>query len=330
MTGSLFDLTDISFFELDRLFARSAKTVKRRQQKRKRREKRNADTSSSERSRSPPRRGSLRMGGRVLPQTGGFTDKVGMVERTIVVTAIPFGADEKILFKHFSKCGLIEDLQMIYNKKSEPTGVAIIEFSQEEPVSRACALPPPFNEILGQVVQAKRADAQIPKKDPGPKRTLTRQQFTQQVLSGLTKAPSDNQNMRKLHVKNLRPVVRDEDLRSIFKPFGEFEDFQMGSGECWITFKNHNDAQDAMSSMQAFQLVGQERQSVGPVGPVGPVAWVLHRPNISWKLFGSKRIRSLLDPKKEWSPFWHVQTMEFLTSLRISSESYAPGQMDQW
>ncbi|CAJ1377088.1 unnamed protein product [Effrenium voratum] len=258
MTGSLFDLTDISFFELDRLFARSAKTVKRRQQKRKRREKRNADTSSSERSRSPPRRGSLRMGGRVLPQTGGFTDKVGMVERTIVVTAIPFGADEKILFKHFSKCGLIEDLQMIYNKKSEPTGVAIIEFSQEEPVSRACALPPPFNEILGQVVQAKRADAQIPKKDPGPKRTLTRQQFTQQVLSGLTKAPSDNQNMRKLHVKNLRPVVRDEDLRSIFKPFGEFEDFQMGSGECWITFKNHNDAQDAMSSMQAFQLVGQE------------------------------------------------------------------------
>ena len=49
--------------------------VKRRQQKRKRREKRNADTSSSERSRSPPRRGSLRMGGRVLPQTGGFTDK---------------------------------------------------------------------------------------------------------------------------------------------------------------------------------------------------------------------------------------------------------------
>jgi len=30
------------------------------------------------------------------------------VERTIVVTGIPFGADEKILFKHFSKCGLIE------------------------------------------------------------------------------------------------------------------------------------------------------------------------------------------------------------------------------
>ena len=72
-----------------------------------------------DRSRSPPRRGSLRMGGRVLPQTGGFTDKVGLVERTIVVTAIPFGADEKILFKHFSKCGLIEDLQMIYNKKGE-------------------------------------------------------------------------------------------------------------------------------------------------------------------------------------------------------------------
>lgn len=262
MTGSLFDLTDISFFELDRLFARSAKTLKRRQQKRRRKEKRrndgNEESSSSERSRSPPRRGSLRMGGRVLPQTGGFTDKVGSVERTIVVTGIPFGADEKILFKHFSKCGLIDDLQMIYNKKAEPTGVAIIEFSQEEFVGRAAALTAPFDEILGQSVQAKRADAQVPKKDPGPKRTLTRQQFTQQVLSGLMKPSESQMSQRKLHIKNLRPVVRDDDLRSIFRPFGDFEDFLMGSGECWITYKNHNDAQDAMTSMQGFQLVGQE------------------------------------------------------------------------
>ena len=47
-----FDLTDISFFELDRLFARSAKTLKRRQQKRRRKEKRrvdgNEESSSSE------------------------------------------------------------------------------------------------------------------------------------------------------------------------------------------------------------------------------------------------------------------------------------------
>jgi hypothetical protein len=45
-------LTDISFFELDRLFARSAKTLKRRQQKRRRKEKRrndgNEESSSSE------------------------------------------------------------------------------------------------------------------------------------------------------------------------------------------------------------------------------------------------------------------------------------------
>ena len=125
MTG-LFDLAEISFFELDRLFTSSFKTLKRRQQKRKRREKRGDESSSSERSRSPPRRGSLRMGGRVLPQTGGFTDKVGIVERTIVVTGIPYGTDERILFKHFSKCGLVEDLQMLYNKKHEPLGDIVL------------------------------------------------------------------------------------------------------------------------------------------------------------------------------------------------------------
>lgn len=259
MTGSVFDLTDISFFELDRLFAQAVRTVKKRQHKRKRKVK-GGDSSSSDRSRSPPRRGSLRMGGRVLPQTGGFTDKVGLVDRTIVVTGIPFGADEKVLFKHYSKCGFIEDLQMIYNRKNEPTGVAIIEYSQEEPVARAIALQPPFNEILGTPVTTKRADMQVPKKDPGPKRTLTRQQFTQQVLSGLTKSADAQPDRRKLHIKNLRPVVREDDMRGIFKPFGEFEDFLMGTGECWITFKNHNDAQDAMASMQGFQLVGQELQ----------------------------------------------------------------------
>ena len=35
-----------------------------------------------------------------------------------------------------------------------PTGVAIIEFSQEEFVGRAAALTAPFDEILGQSVQA--------------------------------------------------------------------------------------------------------------------------------------------------------------------------------
>lgn len=104
----------------------------------------------------------------------------------------------------------------------------------------------------------------IPKSSPAPKRMMTRSQFTQQVLSGLKTganlATQDGPNMRKLHIKNLRPVVTEEDMRGIFKPFGEFEVFSMGTEECWITFQNHNDAQDAMSSMQGFQLVGQELQ----------------------------------------------------------------------
>merc|ERR1719343_2003030 len=66
--------------------------------------------------------------------------------------------------------------------------------------------------------------------------------------------------MRKLHIKNLRSVVTEEDMQGIFRPFGDFEKFEMGSQECWITFQNHNDAQDAMASMQGFQLVGQELQ----------------------------------------------------------------------
>merc|ERR1719369_1748105 len=47
-------------------------------------------------------------------------------------------------------------------------------------------------------------------------------------------------------------------MKGIFKPFGEFDKFEMGTQECWITYVNHGEAQDAMQSMQGFQLVGQE------------------------------------------------------------------------
>ena len=47
-------------------------------------------SSAQERSRSPPRRGSLRMGGRVLPQTGGFTDKAREMRGFFLGGAWPF------------------------------------------------------------------------------------------------------------------------------------------------------------------------------------------------------------------------------------------------
>jgi len=107
----------------------------------------------------------------------------------------------------------------------------------------------------------KDAKPALPKK-----LVMTRSQFTQQMLSGLKEkgmdGPKDGPSFRKLWIKNLRPVVTQEDMQGIFKPFGEFEDFKMGNMECWITFQNHNDAGDAMGSMQGFQLVGQELQIV--------------------------------------------------------------------
>jgi len=197
------------------------------------------------------------------------------VEKTVVVTNVPASADEKTLFGHFIKCGMVSDVRIVRNRQDVPTGTVIVEFGEDEGVARACALPAPHNEILGTVLTVKRADAQLNKSTPAPKRMMTRQQFTQQVLSGLktgaTPSGETGPNMRKLHIKNLRPVVTEEDMRGIFKPFGEFEAFQMGEKECWITFVSHNDAQDAMTSMQGFQLVGQELQiSVLAVIPPAP------------------------------------------------------------
>mmetsp|Transcript_31280 Transcript_31280/g.57265 ORF Transcript_31280/g.57265 Transcript_31280/m.57265 type:complete len:331 (-) Transcript_31280:58-1050(-) len=279
------DLADISFFELDKLFTESARTLRRRQRRRRQKEQQQAGgggAAGQSRSRSRPhplRR--HRFGGRELPQTGGFTSKVEKVERTVVVTGAPVTADERAFVKHFVRCGTIFDVKIVRTPKDKPTGVVIIEFVEEESAVKACSMLPPHNEMLGTIPQVKRADTQI-KKDAAPKR-MTRAQVTQQVLSGLRSIPT-GPNMRKLHIKNLRPVVTEQDMRGIFKPFaaGDFEKFQMGDQECWITYESHSDAQDAMSSMQGFSLVGQELQiamlaaeplpETQPVIPVAPVA----------------------------------------------------------
>lgn len=171
------------------------------------------------------------------------------------------GVEEKVLFGYFSKCGEVHDIKILRNRYDNVTGIAIVEFESEESVNHASNLLD-GQMLNGHVLNIKRADTQLVKSNPAPKRMMTRQQFTQQVLSGLKTGTGaeTGPNMRKLHIKNLRPVVTEDDMRGIFKPFGTFEAFEMGGQECWITFQNQSDAQDAMSSMQGFQLVGQELQ----------------------------------------------------------------------
>lgn len=193
--------------------------------------------------------------------TGGFTGVVDKLEKTVVVTGVPQQAEERALFRHFAKCGPLLDIRVVRNKHDVPTGTVIVEYAEEDSVNRACSLQPPHSDFMGVPVVFKRADAQLTKKS-AQKSIMTRSQLTQQVLSGLKAGGSSESgpNMRKLHIKNLRPVVTEEDMRGIFKPFGDFAAVKMGQNECWITFETHNDAQDAMGSMQGFQLVGQELQ----------------------------------------------------------------------
>lgn len=270
---------EVSFFELDRLFMQSAKALRRKQRRQRRRERAGIGGSGDEdRSRSPVK-------GRWLAKKvaglGGFTGKVDKVARTVIVTGVPESVDEKALFKHFSKCGTVSDVRRQLTRHQYHTGIVIVEFAEDDAINRACNMPAPHNALNGTELQVKRADDQIPKPDAegAPMRTImTRQQFTQQVLSQIkagemgTTGEASGPNMRKLYIKNLRPVVTEEDMRGIFKPFGEFDTFEMGNQECWITFMSHNDASDAMGSMQGFQLVAQELQIVLQSASVTPAA----------------------------------------------------------
>lgn len=318
MTGELIDVAEVSFFELDALFARSQTALRRKLRRRRLKGREEAAGGDNRgRSRSPGGRaarglvggwanhGSEGRGG--LPPFGGFTGKVGNVEKTVVVQECPAGVDERALWTHFAQCGVVSDVHILRDTHGVMTGVVLVEFDTEEAVARSIVTAgTPQGEIFGVVPKLSKASDQIPKGSGGPKRmVMTRQQFTQQVLSGFKSGgnPSpDAASMRKLHIKNLRPVVTEDDMRGIFKPFGEFEDFRMGEQECWITFKTHGDAQDATSSMQGFQLVGQELQitaqpaiSATTVPPPPPPTSDILLSNILGKQAGVKRDTSAED-----------------------------------
>jgi len=263
----------VDFFILDKLFSESAHVW--RQKLRRKRRKEGGHDGSRSRSRSPVNGilGRCRPGLKeAFAKLGGFSSSVDKVEKTVVAIGVPRDADEKLLFMHFAKCGSIADVKVVRNRQEMPTGTVIVEFEEDDAVARACALAPPLNKIMGTVVHVKRADAQLKQDIPEPKRVLTRSQFTQQLLSGYkAEALGDSSApaLRKLHIKNLRSVVTEEDMRGIFKPFGDFDSFSMGEKQCWITFKTASDAHDAMSSMQGFSLVGQELQ-IALQGVEGP------------------------------------------------------------
>jgi len=249
------DFSSINFIELDRLFEKSSRALKRKKRKQRERGGR-----SQSRSGSPQHKKSNAPG---VGGYAGFSSKIGCIEKTIVVTSVPADADERILFAHFSTCGTVEDVMITRNRHGTPTGVAIVEFALEEAVLRACSLLPPYNTIMGVLVQMKRADSAMTVSALAKHRQL--KQLEQAAPAPLPVDPS-LANAKKLHITNLRSIVTEEDMRGIFKPFGTIDRIQMAKEECWITFINTSDARDAMGSMQSFSLVGQELR-IALVGP---------------------------------------------------------------
>lgn len=250
------DLLSLSFFELDSLFSKSARALRRK--KRKQREREGKRGQSASRSNSPARKKREGSG------YGGFSGRVDSVEKSVVVTGVPSEADERLLFAHFSAFGTINDVKVVSNHHDVATGVVVIEFGQEEGVARASSLLPPYNEILGKTVQVKRADSML----PASAIAKAKQQRAAIEAPASVTLPLDPilAQAKKLHITNLRAVVTEDDMRGIFKPFGEIERIVMNKEECWITFATNSAARDAMGSMQNFQLVGQELR-IALIGP---------------------------------------------------------------
>lgn len=289
------DFAEVSFFELDRLFSLSARALRKKQARRRQ------DGGDSSPSRSRSRNCNLRRG-RLQPNFGGFTGPVLKVERTIVVSGVPNTADEPILYEHFGKCGPVRDVRLQRNRRDLVTGIAVIEFHEDDAVLKAITLTGPQKELMGATIQMKRADAQLAKNQPAaPKRPMTRSQVTQHVLSGMAagegSGSGSGSQMRKLHVKNLPKDVKEADLRVIFREFGEFQDISLGTGECWITYQNAADAQMAMT-MNGYVLVGKQELIIS-LQPVAPITTVVVTPTVPKPLVVTPSLAESWDLKND-------------------------------
>ncbi|GBG88761.1 hypothetical protein CBR_g48379 [Chara braunii] len=174
--------------------------------------------------------------------------------RTVFAYQISLKADERDVYEFFSRAGKVRDVRLILDRNSRRhKGVGYIEFYDVASVSMAIALS---GQILcGTQVMVKLSEAE---KNLVPSTTAAAGGAT-----GLIGPYSGG--ARRLYVGNLHFNMTEDQLRTLFEPFGPVELVQLPqdpeTGQCkgfgFVQYAKLEDARTAQQMMNGMDLGGR-------------------------------------------------------------------------
>jgi len=152
------------------------------------------------------------------------------------------------LVDFFSQVGPVKEAQIVKDRVSNRSkGVGYVEFRSEESVEKALQLT--GQKLLGIPIIAQLTEAE-----------KNRQARNTEGVATL----SNGIPFHRLYVGNIHFSITEEDLRTIFEPFGALEFCQLqkeeqgrSKGYGFVQFTEPSEAKDALEKMNGFELAGR-------------------------------------------------------------------------
>ncbi|KAL2871862.1 putative RNA splicing factor (Pad-1) [Aspergillus lucknowensis] len=168
--------------------------------------------------------------------------------RTIFVQQLAARLRTKELIAFFEKIGPVKEAQIVKDRVSgRSKGVGYVEFKDESSVAPAIQLT--GQKLLGIPIIAQLTEAE-----------KNRQARNSEANAGNKHAAP----FHRLYVGNIHFSIDENDLQSVFEPFGELEFVQLQKDETgrsrgygFVQFRDPNQARDALEKMNGYDLGGR-------------------------------------------------------------------------
>jgi RNA-binding protein 39 len=169
-------------------------------------------------------------------------------QRTVFAINLPIKASERQLWDFFEKAGKVIDIRLISDRNSRKSkGFGYIEYVDKECIPRALALSgTPFmgQAVIVQVTQAEK----------------NRVQAASASVATAASGPT------RLYVGSLHFNITEDDLKSVFAPFGDIDFINLhmdpetgrSKGFGFVQFKRAEDAKRALQQVNGLEIAGRQ------------------------------------------------------------------------